>query len=220
MLSLEQLGLTINNQALFAEVSLTLLPSSIIYLQGPNGCGKTSLLRIIAGLQKPTSGQVYWLYLTEHQKGSPVQKKLVVGNKLLVSELEKPYCTYVGHNLALKMELTVLENLSFWSANHDSSEMIEASIHYFGLYELLYKKCYELSSGTQKKVALARLMSCQSNLWLLDEVETNLDQENQYLLNNLLIAKANQGGIIIISTHGKQLIKSALELNLSNYTKG
>ena len=69
----------------------------------------------------------------------------------------------------------------------------------------------------QKKVALAKLIACQSNLWLLDEVESNLDQENKELLRNLIIIKANNGGIILITSHANIDIKSAQIINLEQY---
>jgi heme exporter protein A len=199
MLSLNQLTYTINDRILFNNISITFLPSSIVYLNGANGCGKTSLLRMIAGIQRPTSGHISYKY-----------------NSFL-EESNKPYCTYIGHNLGLKLQLTVFENLKFWSEIYNSLEVLEASIHYFQLQNILDTKCYELSSGNQKKVALSRLLSCQSDLWLLDEVESNLDQKNRDLLNNLIIAKANNNGIILISSHEKALVKSAQFMNIEDY---
>jgi heme exporter protein A len=144
---------------------------------------------------QPTSGNIY--YKHTH-----------------LNILDKPYCNYVGHNLALKAEMSVFDNLKFWSEVYNSSETLEAAIHYFKLYELLDEKCYRLSKGMQKIVALARLIACQSNLWLLDEVETNLSNENKDLLNHLITMKANNGGIIFLTSHIKPTLKSARVLQL------
>ncbi|XVN40340.1 MAG: heme ABC exporter ATP-binding protein CcmA [Rickettsia endosymbiont of Argas persicus] len=194
MLSLHQLNFNIEQRNLF-DLSVTFLPSSIVYIKGSNSCGKSSLLRMIAGIMQPSSGNINY-------------KNCDINN------VPKPYCTYIGHNLGLKPEITVFENLKFWSEIYDSVETLYAAIHYFKLYDLLDEKCYNLSKGMQKLVAAARLIACQSNLWLLDEIETNLSKENRDLLNNLIITKANSGGIILISSHTENHIKSAQTLQL------
>ncbi|MCC8398325.1 MAG: heme ABC exporter ATP-binding protein CcmA [Rickettsia endosymbiont of Labidopullus appendiculatus] len=199
MLSFEHVTLIIDQKSIFTNISVTFLPSSIVYLQGANGCGKTSLLRMVSNLQDPTSGNVIY-------------------RSLNCKYLKKPYCTYIGHNLGLKSQITVLEHLKFWSTIYDSLETLESSIYYFRLHNILYEKCYRLSAGNQKKVALAKLIACQSNLWLLDEVEANLDQENKELLYNLIISKANNGGIILLTSHSNIDIKSAQIINLQDYS--
>lgn len=198
MLSFEQLTLNIGKRNLFSDISITFLPSSIVYLAGPNGCGKTSLLRIMANIQNPTNGKIFY-------KG------------IEYGDLQTPYCNYIGHNTGLKGQITVLEYLTFWSKIYNSLETLEPAIYYFKLQNILYEKCYKLSAGNQKKIALAKLMSCQTNLWLLDEVDSNLDQENKDLLYNLIISKANNGGIIILTSHSPNNIKSAQIINLEDY---
>ncbi len=199
MLSLEQLTFNIGKKKLFAGISISFLPSSIIYLHGSNGSGKTSLLRIISGLQVPSKGRVLY-------------------RSLECKDLKKPYCNYIGHNNGLKLQLTVLEYLKFWSQIYDSLEALESAIYYFKLSSILHTKCHILSAGNQKKLALAKLMACQTNLWLLDEVEANLDQENKGLLYNLIISKANNGGIIILTSHSNIDIKTAEIIKLEDYT--
>lgn len=198
MLCFDKLKCSINGENLFSDLSVSLLPSSIMYVLGKNGSGKTSLLRAAAGIARFSSGNIYF-------------------KKNNIYDLPKPYCTYIGHNLGIKQELTVFENLKYYSSFYNSLEALEASIHYFKLQEIMDKKCYELSSGTQKRVALSKLLSCKSNLWLLDEVETNLDAENKYLLNNLIISKANSGGIILISSHDAPTIKTSQNLLIDDY---
>ncbi|CAF0915340.1 unnamed protein product [Didymodactylos carnosus] len=178
---------------------MTLLPCSIVYLQGSNGCGKTSLLRMIAGIQNPTKGKILY-------------------RSLECEEIKKPYCNYIGHNIGLKSEITILEYLKFWSKIYDSIELLEPAIYYFKLHHLLHEKCYKLSAGNQKKIALAKLMACQTDLWLLDEIEANLDQENKELLYNLITSKANNGGIIILTSHASPLINTAQVINLEEYS--
>ncbi|AFB21486.1 ATP-binding cassette domain-containing protein [Rickettsia canadensis] len=236
MLSLHQLQFNIEQRNLF-DLSLTFLPSSITYIKGANGCGKSSMLRMIAGIMQPSSGNIYYkncnINNTKHISESFRQDKLksesvqlikirkqrrILQNWLVSSftkyAVAKPYCTYVGHNLGLKLEMTVFENLKFWSEIYNSAETLYAAIHYFKLHDLLDKKCASLSSGMQKVVAVARLVACQSDLWLLDEVETNLSKENRDLLNNLIVIKANSGGIVLLSSHLERSIKSAQILQL------
>lgn len=200
MLSLHSIQIIANNQKLIENLSVTFLPSSIVYLKGRNGCGKTSLLMTIAGIKSPAHG------------------KITFGkNNLLIEELKKPYCTYIGHNIGINQELTVYQNLRFWPQIYNSSESLDTAIYYFGLETILDIKCYELSAGNLKKIALTRLLSCRSNLWLLDEVEANLDENHKKLLNHMIILKSNSGGIIFISTHSEPSIKSALVLNVEQY---
>ncbi|KJV81838.1 MAG: heme ABC exporter ATP-binding protein CcmA [Rickettsia hoogstraalii] len=194
MLSLHQLQFNIEQRNLF-DLCITFLPSSITYIKGANGCGKSSLLRMIAGIMQPSSGNIYY-------KNSNI------------NNIPKPYCNYIGHNSGLKLEMTVLENLKFWSEIYNSAETLYAAIHYFKLQDLLDEKCYSLSSGMQKVVAVSRLIACQSDLWLLDEVETNLSKENRDLLNNLIVMKTNSGGIVLLSSHLENSIKSAQTLQL------
>ncbi|WP_395477013.1 heme ABC exporter ATP-binding protein CcmA [Rickettsia endosymbiont of Pantilius tunicatus] len=196
MLSFHQLKFSIYQKKLFDNLSITFLNSTITYIKGANGCGKTSLLRMVAGIMQPSNGNIFY-------------------RNLNINNIAKPYCTYIGHNLGLKLEMTVFENLKFWSEIYNSVETLDAAIHNFKLYDLLDEKCYTLSSGLQKVVALARLIACQSDLWLLDEVETNLSKENRDLLNNLIVMKANSGGIVLLSSHTENHIKSAQILQLT-----
>jgi heme exporter protein A len=200
MLSLHSLGFSINEDELFKDVSMSFLPSSIVYLQGKNGAGKSSLLRMIAGIQTPTTGKI-----TFSKESLP----------LLI--LKKPYCTYIGHRYAIKPELTVFENISFWSKLYNSETLINAAVIYFDLQNILNTRCLELSSGTQKRVALARLIACQSKLWLLDEVDTNLDSENKKKLLRLIASHADNGGIVFIASHSEPEIKTAQIVNLDEY---
>ncbi|MDF2965134.1 MAG: ccmA [Rickettsiaceae bacterium] len=185
ILTLEDLSLKSANHLLFSNVSLTFLPGSVTILKGANGSGKTSLLRIIAGISAPTSGRV-------------------LINDKDISQLAKPFVNYVGHNIGIKAELTVLENIERMAENYNSRERIAAAIHFFGLKGHLMDKCYKLSAGNQKKVALCRLLACNAKIWLLDEAETNLDEENRRLLANCVYAQASSGGIIISATHIKE----------------
>ena len=201
MLSLQSLSFIAQDQKIFQDISMTLFPSSIVYLKGKNGSGKTSLLRMLAGIQKPTNGDI-----TYGKESTPINK------------FDKPYCTYIGHKTGLKQELSVIDNLKYWAQLYNAEELVDAAIIYFQLQEHAYKKCYELSAGNQKKVALAKLITCQSKFWLLDEIDTNLDDANKKLLLNLIVSQADSGGIVFISSHNEPEIKTALTINMSDYS--
>lgn len=200
MLSLNSISIETNKISLIKDISISFLPSAIVYLKGDNGSGKTSLLRVIAGIQKPSRG------------------KITLGkNNTAIEDFPKPYCTYIGHKTGINPELTVYENIDFWAKIYNSSEATNAAIFYFRLEEVADTKCYELSAGQRQKVALARLLACSSQIWLLDEVENNLDADNKQLLKNLIISKADSGGIIIASSHNDPSIKSALIINIRDH---
>ncbi len=183
MLTCQNISLfSLNTKVIFTNLSITLLSGAIVMIRGKNGAGKTSLLRIISGIQTPSQGEVFI-------------------NNVRISELARPFIGYLGHRLGLKLELTVEENLIMWAKFYSSEMMIPAAVTYFSLQELLQQPVYKLSSGMKKKVALARLMSCHSKIWLLDEVEANLDEENRKLLYNAIAIKASSGGIILWASH-------------------
>ena len=197
MLSLSSVCINTSESELIKNFSITFLPSSIVYFRGKNGCGKTSLLRAIAGIKGISSGQITF--------GK---------NNIILEDLVKPYCVYIGHKTGVKTELTVIENIEFWAKTYNSPELVSAAIFYFKREDYIHTKCYALSAGQKQRVALAKLLACSSPIWLLDEVENNLDTNSRELLNNLIISKANNGGIIIASSHTEPLIKSALVIDL------
>ncbi len=201
MISLNNLGLTISGKVIFEGISFTALPSAIIHVTGKNGSGKTSLLKMIAQIQRQSKGSI------THSKDAHD-----------ISSLQKPYCTYIGHNLAIKQEFSVMENMLFWARLYNAEMLIMAAVKYFSLENLLEKKCYELSAGNQKKVALSRLILCPAKLWLLDEIDVNLDENNKKLLTNLMVTHADNGGIIFSASHNKPQVKKVVKLNLEEWS--
>lgn len=193
MLSCYDLSLKINDQVLFQGVSFTCFGGGLLLVRGNNGCGKTSLLRMIAGIQSHNGAITF-------KNG-------------LIQNLTKPYSLYIGHKTGIRSDLTVMQNLSFWSRLYNSELMLEAAVMYWNLYDILDVECRKLSSGNQKKVALAKLLCCNSDLWLLDEVDTNLDDTNTKLLKNLIHTKMESGGVIIVITHNNSININNSEMN-------
>jgi len=198
ILTFDNISLYIDTKKLFTDINLTILPSSIIYVKGSNGSGKSSLLRILGGLQTPTFGQI----------------KI---NNMNIDNIKKPFATYIGHELGIKLELKVWDNLIFFATLYNSYAALEATIHYFDLHDILEEKVYNLSSGNKKKIAMAKLLMSNSPLWLLDEVDSNLDEANKKLLHNLIVSKSNSGGIIFIASHDKVFTTKPQIFEIQNY---
>jgi heme exporter protein A len=175
-----------------------MLPGSLLYLMGPNGVGKTTLLRIIATLNLPAAGDITF-------RGQSLKA------------FEHPPVNYIGHTLGIKAELTVMENILYWARSLEAELALQAAIAYLGLESFLEHKCSELSSGERKKVALSRLLLSRAPIWLLDEIETNLDDNNLGLLHHLINAKISAGGLVLISSHIAPKNPKCQILNLKDY---
>ncbi len=201
MLTCDNLSCVRGGNPLFSGLGFCLHPGAVLILRGSNGSGKTTLLNIIAALRKPTTGHVTW-----HEQ-----------DIFSAPELYHDDMQYIGHRSAIKKKLTVLQNLTFFSSLHDTHELLPATIHFFGLGEVVDKPVYTLSEGWQRRVALARLLQSQTKLWLLDEPLSHLDEETAELVLRLIAARCNQGGITIMSTHGSVAFPGAFELVLPDF---
>lgn len=150
---------------------------------GRNGSGKTSLLRLIAGLLRPEGGSI----------------ELSGGD----AELTLPeQAHYLGHRDALKPALTVMENLSFWRdfLGGESGDAA-ASIARVGLDHATHLPAAFLSAGQRRRLSIARLLSVRRPIWLLDEPTTALDVAGQAVFTGLMREHLASGGMIIAATH-------------------
>lgn len=185
MLSCDGLSLSIEGRTLFTNLSFQIKEGGAVCVVGCNGSGKSSLLRMIAGIDPSCDAKI-------KLKGRPI------------GECKKPYAVYLGHQSGFKLQMTVRENLEFWSrifnAQASATNVIDAVVYYMGLGDIIDTHCSKLSAGNLKKATIARLMLCKSDLWLLDEVHTNLDQSNLELLQNIVSAKLGSGGIVVLTS--------------------
>jgi heme exporter protein A len=168
---------------LFAPVSFAVAPGEIVWLRGANGQGKTTLLRTLAGLSAPASGQVVWA-------GAP--------------ELA-PRPLFLAHANALKDDLTAAESLRFLlhlSGDAVDGRDVEAALGRFGLESRRHAFVRTLSQGQRRRVALARL-AVQRTLrpWLLDEPFDALDAAGVALLAGVIAEHAQRGGSIVLTSH-------------------
>jgi len=173
---------------IFSDVSFSLKPGGFLQVTGPNGSGKTSLLRIVCGLLAPEGGEIRW-------RGAPIRS--------LAEEYSRSI-TYLGHRNAVKEELTSLENLRISSglAGFETTRaQAEQALSRVGLAARENLPARFLSEGQRRRSALARLITCSTMLWLLDEVLASLDHAAITLIEAIIDEHLSKGGMAIVATH-------------------
>ncbi|MGD8556533.1 MAG: cytochrome c biogenesis heme-transporting ATPase CcmA [Chromatiales bacterium] len=175
-----------DDRLLFEGLSFSIGSGEAIVLEGRNGTGKTSLLRILCGLRRPDEGEVRW-------QGIPIEKNYV------------DYYTrmaFVGHMDGIKRELSALENLRLSRSLCGSGNVsIEEALETLLLTGYEDIPTYYLSAGQRRRVALARLLATDARLWILDEPFTSLDREGIALVENLMDEHVGAGGAMIMTSH-------------------
>ncbi|MCR9112699.1 MAG: heme ABC exporter ATP-binding protein CcmA [Rhodobacteraceae bacterium] len=154
-------------------VSFDLAPGAALVLRGPNGIGKTTLLRTIAGLQPPLSGQV---------------------------EAAPDSLVYAGHADGIKPTLSVRENLSFWAQVFGKKD-ISAAVEAFDLGALIDRPGGLLSAGQKRRLGLARLLVTGRAVWVLDEPTVSLDVDAVAMFARVVRAHLAAGGSALLATH-------------------
>ncbi len=187
-LSFHDLRCTRGERELFSGMNFTLQGGEALLIQGGNGQGKTSLLRLLTGLSQPAEGEVRW-------RGVKLDK---------TSETYHREMAYIGHLNGIKDDLTPIENLRLASqlAGRTLNEtQAEERLVQLGLGRCLDLPCRVLSFGQRRRVALASLLCSNALLWILDEPLTGLDVHGVALLENLLKAHIDGGGMAVLTTH-------------------
>lgn len=190
---------------LFTRLNFFCPLGTLVRVAGPNGTGKTSLLRLLVGLMPPQEGEILW-------GGSPIRKLKEDFWKELV---------YIGHLNGVKDDLTVRENLLI---NCDigehpiSSEMADEALYKVGLKGFEEHYVRQLSQGQRRRVAMARLYaSAHAKFWVLDEPFTALDAKGVENLANLIAQHVNNDGIVVFTTHQEVPIaaSNAMKIDLT-----
>jgi heme exporter protein A len=182
------LGCERGGRPLFATQSFSLQAGQAMHIEGDNGSGKTSLLRMVCGLSQPASGEVHW-------GGQSIAEVRAAFLRDLL---------YLGHSLGLKDELSALENLqtvSVLAGQPVSREQALQALQSQGLGAKAHLPLRVLSQGQKRRVALARLQVSKAKLWVLDEPFVALDREAVEALQQVLQAHLQQGGLLLFTSH-------------------
>jgi heme exporter protein A len=194
-LSAQNLACQRESREVFADLTFSVAAGEALAITGRNGSGKSSLLRLIAGLLRPAGGQI------ELEGGD---SELSIGEQ----------AHYLGHQDALKSSLTVLENLQFWSRYLGGISTVEAALTAVGLGALGALPAAYLSAGQRRRLSIARLISVKRPIWLLDEPTSALDGVAQARLAELVRQHLAEGGLILAAAHGPIGLDGAKELRL------
>ena len=170
-------------------VSFALCPGQALVLRGPNGIGKTTLLRTVAGLQPALAGDI---------------------------AVAAESVAYAAHADGLKSTLTVAENLGFWAAIH-GQDTVATAMAAMNLTDLADRPAHQLSAGQKRRLGLARLMVTGRWLWVLDEPTVSLDVASVALFAGVVRAHLAAGGAALLATHIDLGLDEAQVLDLAPY---
>jgi heme exporter protein A len=191
-----------DDRTLFNALSFTLKAGQAVLVEGRNGSGKTSLLRILCGIRQPDEGHIHW-------NGGDIYK-LATGYNAVTA--------WVGHKDGIKLELTAQENLTFARSLGTPSELnIADALDAVELGGFDDVSAINLSAGQKRRLSLARLLVTQSKLWILDEPFTSLDTHGISLIENMINKHLAEGGMLAVTSHHTVTLDSTdiTRINLS-----
>jgi len=176
-----------DDRTLFDDLSFRLSSGQVLLLEGRNGSGKTSLLRILCGMRQPDGGGLYWEGEDIFRLGPEYHEQIA----------------YVGHRDGVKHDLTARENLKMarglGAPNTEVS--IDEALDQVELWGFDDIPARNLSAGQQRRLALARLLVTRANLWILDEPFTSLDSHGIGIVESLFENHVAGGGMLAVTSH-------------------
>ena len=188
MLEAHMLCCVRGERRLFQDLNVTVSAGECLHVRGENGIGKTSLLRLLTGLSTPETGEVLW-------RGQSIAKDASAFHRDLL---------FLGHRDALKEDLTAIENLQLYAALDDIHlpDDKALSAHWrFGLRGREHLPVNYLSAGQKRRVLMARMLTRQAKLWILDEPFSALDLQAVQALQELIAEHVEQGGLVVFTSH-------------------
>jgi heme exporter protein A len=186
---------------LFSDLTLAITAGECLHVRGENGVGKTSLLRLLTGLSKPESGEVVWNGISIAKDQANYHRELL----------------FLGHRDALKEDLTALENLQLYAALDDielPEDKALAALWRFGLRGREHLPVNCLSAGQKRRVLMARMLTRQAKLWILDEPFNALDIHAVKALQELIAEHIDQGGLVVLTSHQEVSLPQVRVLDL------
>ncbi len=186
LLQINDLACIRDDRVLFEHLSLSLDSGQMLLVEGRNGSGKTSLLRILTGLKLADEGDILW-------DGESI-------TTLTADYYEQ--VNYVGHHDGVKRELTCLENLRLVQAMGKPADInLDDALERVNLYRYGDTPVSNLSAGQKRRLALARLLVAESKLWILDEPFTSLDRKSMTSFEAMFEQHLRQQGMIVMTSH-------------------
>jgi heme exporter protein A len=185
-LTAEKLACTRGDRRVFADLDFMVTAGEVLVVEGANGVGKTSLLRLIAGFLSPAAGSIS-IGVDQHSISDGEERGRLVG--------------WLGHQDGIKPQLNVEEQLEFFAHLYEAKAGTADALDRVGLSRQRMLPCRYLSAGQKKRLGLARLIVSARPLWLLDEPFAALDTNGRALASDLMQAHCAGGGIVVAASH-------------------
>ncbi len=198
-ISINSLSCAVDTKVILSDININLRSGQSIAITGPNGIGKTLLLRTILGFNPIFKGSI--LINKINFSNNPSSRQERIG--------------YYGHKTSLQTGLTVIETMEYWKTYYDSKARTGDLIKFWELPNKIVGNC---SEGQRKRISLARLSLMKRNIWLLDEPTTNLDLVGKEKFLELLTSHLEAGGLSIIATHEPSQFDGNKIINLGRHS--
>jgi len=181
-LQASRIAMSRGGNVLFEGLSATVSSGDVLWIQGNNGIGKTTLLEAFAGLIRPDAGDMLWY---EGDTLNPASQLIA----------------YQPHRSYAKTTMTAREDLMFWSKIYGSEDLVDEAFHYVDLSARQSVPTQNLSAGQRRRLALAKLIISAKPIWIMDEPSAAMDKNGAALIDEMIGQHINRGGSAIIASH-------------------